>query len=525
MLETVALFVGIIATVALYCRVRFRYADKIPSVGPLHPVLGNYPEFAQKNTFQTFQNLNRIFMTDERLVKVLFGPYPVICVLHADLIAKVLTESTSMEKPYPYRFIRLDGGLTALRYDIWKVHRKVLNPTFNTRILNSFIPIFTDCVGKMIERMYEHDDPTKAVNILEYTSPCTLGMICRTSLGGKVLEREGTKEFIEGLEVILHNVGLRMFNANLHPEIVYRFTRFYRNEMKARKFCYAFTDKIIIEKQAEFDKLKQKNDSNNNSNGLSNGQIDQMNNNNNNENPEEDDELSYKKPQIFIDQLMTIPLPDGKPFSHSEITDHIYTMIAAGNETSATQAAHTALLIAMHPEVQERAVAELKEVMPTADTCYSHEVLKQLVYMERIIKESQRLCPVAAVFGRRTLADLQLDEFVIPKGNIFILNVFALHRRKEFWGEDADKFDPDRFLPENSKNRHPYAYLPFSGGARSCIGNRYAMMSLKTIISEMLRNFKLSTDIKFEDMKFKFKVSMHLASDHRIFLEPRNLYS
>lgn len=77
----------------------------------------------------------------------------------------------------------------------------MLNPTFNTRILNSFIPIFTDCVAKMIESMQEHYQPGKPLNILEFTSPCTLGMICRTSLGGKVLEREGTQQFIEGLEV------------------------------------------------------------------------------------------------------------------------------------------------------------------------------------------------------------------------------------------------------------------------------------------------------------------------------------
>lgn len=115
---------------------------------------------------------------------------------------------------------------------------------------------------------------------------------------------------------ILHNVGLRMFNANLHPNWVYRFTRFYRAEMKARKFCYAFTDKIIHEKQLEFAKLKQRAaESNNNP-----GELMQE---------EEDDMLSYKKPQIFIDQLLTIPLPDGTPFSHDEIQDHIYTMIAA----------------------------------------------------------------------------------------------------------------------------------------------------------------------------------------------------
>ncbi|EDS36715.1 cytochrome P450 [Culex quinquefasciatus] len=508
---TVALIAVVWAGLAIFCKLRFRFADKMPAVEPLVPFFGNGLQFAGKNSYEICQSLTRAFKDNKRIFKLCFGPIAVVCPTHPDLIQKVLCDTASMNKPHVYSFMRVDLGLLSAEYDTWKNHRKVLNPTFNTRILNSFIPIFTDCVAKMIESMQEHYQPGKPLNILEFTSPCTLGMICRTSLGGKVLEREGTQQFIEGLEVILHNVGLRMFNANLHPNWVYRFTRFYRAEMKARKFCYAFTDKIIHEKQLEFAKLKQRAaESNNNP-----GELMQE---------EEDDMLSYKKPQIFIDQLLTIPLPDGTPFSHDEIQDHIYTMIAAGNETSATQAAHTALLLAMHPDIQEKAVAELREVFPTPNTEYSHEVLKQLVYLERIIKESQRLCPVAAVYGRKTLNDLQLDEFVIPKGNLFILNIFALHRRKEFWGEDADQFVPDRFLPENSKNRHPFAYLPFSGGARGCIGSRYAMMSLKTILSEMLRNYKLTTDIRYEDMEFKFKVSMHLAYDHRVFLEPRNLY-
>lgn len=192
--------------------------------------------------------------------------------------------------------------------------------------------------------------------------------------------------------------------------------------------------------------------------------------------------MSYKKPQIFIDQLLTIPLPDGKPFSHKEISDHIYTMIAAGNETSATQAAHTLMYLAMHPEVQERAVKEIKELLPTPESTITSEVMKNMVYMERIIKESQRLAPVAAVYGRKTIADLQLDQFTIPKGNIFVLNIFALHRRKEYWGEDADLFNPDRFLPENSKNRHPFAYLPFSGGNRGCIGEYSGTMKCPRVV-------------------------------------------
>lgn len=515
---TFALIVVYLLALYVYAKIKYRFANKIPSIEPMVPFFGNGLEFAQKNCYKIFVNLKRVFENNKhhRLFKLCFGPIVVLCPTHPDLIQKVMTDTGSMEKPYVYEFLRVDLGLLSAKYDTWKVHRKLLNPTFNTRILNSFIPIFNDCADKMIESIHEHAAPGKVLNILEFTSPCTLAMICRTSLGGKVLEREGTQKFVEGLEIILSNVGLRMFNANLHPDIVYRFTRFYRREMESRKFCYAFTDKIILEKQQELAeaKAKGKQDTNNNASDSGNDNFEE----------EEDDLLSYKKPQIFIDQLLTIPLPDGKPFSHKEISDHIYTMIAAGNETSATQAAHTLMYLAMHPEVQEKAVKEIKELLPTPESKITSEVMKNMVYMERIIKESQRLAPVAAVYGRKTIADLQLDQFTIPKGNIFILNIFALHRRKEYWGEDAELFNPDRFLPENSKNRHPFAYLPFSGGNRGCIGNRYAMMSMKTIVSAILRNFKISTDLEYEKIEFKFKVSMHLSGPHRTFVEPRNLY-
>ena len=96
----------------------------------------------------------------------------------------------------------------------------------------------------------------------------------------------------------------------------------------------------------------------------------------------------------------------------------------------------------MHPEIQDRAAAEICELLAD-DVEYTHETLKQMEYLERVIKESQRLCPVAAVYGRKTIGTIQLDEYVIPKGFILLLNVFALHRQKEFWGPNADKFDPD----------------------------------------------------------------------------------
>ncbi|XP_052866369.1 cytochrome P450 4C1-like [Anopheles cruzii] len=514
---TALLLGGGILALYVYCKLKFRFAERIPCVEPLRPFFGNGLEFAQKNSYEIFKNLDRAFAQNKRIFKLCFGPIPVICPTHPDLIQKIMNDPATMDKPFVYNFMRVDQGLLTAEYDTWRVHRKTLNPTFNTRILNSFIPIFTDCVAKMIGNLRAHAATGKSLNVLEFTSPCTLEMICRTSLGGTVLEREGKQEFVEGLEIILHNVGLRMFNANLYPDFVYKYTRLYKAEMEQRKICYAFTDKVIEEKRAEFEKkLHRRIDGNNNSEAPT---VD-ANGNVVFDDAEEDDLLSYKKPQIFVDQLLTIP-NDGRPFTHQEITDQIYTMIAAGNETSATQAAHACLLLAMHPEIQERAAAEVHDVLAD-DAEYTHDTLKRMVYLERVIKESQRLCPVAAVFGRKAIAPIQLDEFLIPKGFILLLNVFALQRSKEFWGPNADRFDPDNFLPERVRQRHPYAYLPFSGGPRGCIGSRYAMMSLKVMLSQILRNFRVTTDIPYEKLEFKFKVSMHLAFEHSVKLEPRH---
>ncbi|XP_055611140.1 cytochrome P450 4c21-like isoform X1 [Uranotaenia lowii] len=491
-----------------YCRYRFRFADPIPDANlPKVPFFGNGLSFRGVNRLKIYPVLHQAFNTKARLFKITFGPMPIICPNHPDLMQKVMLDPASMDKPYFYDFFGITQGLFGLPYDLWKAHRKVLNPTFNLRILNSFQPIFNDCVNTMMRNIKAHVKPGEPMNILEFTSPCTLSMVTRTSLGGRVLEREGTKEFCEGMESLLHQLGIRMFNANLHPDWVYRYTRIYRAEMKARNFCCAWTDKILEEKKQELAKKKE-----------------DMNNNADSKEENEDNEVSYKKPQIFIDQLLTIPLPDGRPFSDQEILDEIYTMIAAGNETSAVQSAHTILLLAMHPEIQERAVEEILRVFPTPEQNFNQDTLKQLELQERIIKESQRLMPVAFILGRAAQHDIQLDDYVCPKGTIFILNLFEMQRRKEFWGEDAHEFNPDRFLPENSKNRHPYAYAPFSAGPRSCIGSRYAMMSMKTLLTEVLRNYKLTTDIKYDEIQFKFKVSLHLAHPHRVFLEPRNLY-
>lgn len=95
----------------LYCKIKFKFAEKIPCVEPLHPIFGNGLEFAQKNSYEIFKSLTRAYKDNKRIFKLCFGPIPVICPTHPDLIQKIMTEQASMDKPFVYDFMRVDHGL------------------------------------------------------------------------------------------------------------------------------------------------------------------------------------------------------------------------------------------------------------------------------------------------------------------------------------------------------------------------------------------------------------------------------
>uniref|UniRef100_A0A182NRL9 Cytochrome P450 n=1 Tax=Anopheles dirus TaxID=7168 RepID=A0A182NRL9_9DIPT len=494
-----------VVTVSSYWRQRLSWADRIPRALPTaHRWLGNLGDFIGKSPAEVFLALDRHFRSHDRLFTMRFGSQLAIGITHPELVQKVLTHPECQAKPDLYKVVRLPNGLLAAEHDVWKVHRKTLNSTFNARILESFVPIFNDCTQRLVRRLDHYARTGERCNILEYISACTLEMISRTSLGGAVLERTGAEQFIANLEVALKTIGVRIFNVFLHIDFIYQFTELYRNEMRAIGICQQFTRKIIQDKREEIARL-----------------FDQ---NGNNREQQSDDEQQYRKPQIFIDQLMKMPRtdPSARHFSDEEISDHIYTMIVAGNETSATQLAHTCLLLAMHPDVQAKAFAEVSALVFSPDQEITIELMKGLGYVECVLKETMRLMPVAPIVGRQNLAEIVLDGHRIPKGSVFLFHFYALHRRKDVWGATADEFDPDRFLPGAAgEGRHPYSHLPFSGGARGCIGYRYAMMSLKTLLAQILRSYELTTQLRYEDIRYEYQISLNLAFPHAVQLRRR----
>eukprot|EP00002_Diphylleia_rotans_P021875 TRINITY_DN4266_c0_g3_i1.p1 TRINITY_DN4266_c0_g3~~TRINITY_DN4266_c0_g3_i1.p1 ORF type:complete len:334 (-),score=52.33 TRINITY_DN4266_c0_g3_i1:129-1130(-) len=197
-----------------------------------------------------------------------------------------------------------------------------------------------------------------------------------------------------------------------------------------------------------------------------------------------------RAPKDFLDILLTaVDDETGDRLSDREILDEVITFIFAGHDTTATSLQYALFNIMTHPDVEIRVCQEIERVMGDRDVP-SIEDLKQMVFLDCCLKESLRLHTTVPILGRSTDQPLQFGQYNIPKNVEIAILPYAIHRNPQIW-ESPDSFDPDRFAPENFKGRHPFAFVPFSAGPRNCLGQNFAWMEMKLILSMVIRKFHL----------------------------------
>ncbi|XP_068668832.1 cytochrome P450 714C2-like [Aristolochia californica] len=190
-------------------------------------------------------------------------------------------------------------------------------------------------------------------------------------------------------------------------------------------------------------------------------------------------------------QIILNSVRDGhisKRIARSFIIDNCKTVYFAGHETSATTVAWVLLLLAKHPEWQDRVRAEIREVCkglaPDAD------MISKLKVLTMILQETMRLYPVALLTQREARRDMKVGNLEIPKGLNIWIPTMDLHQNPKLWGPDALEFNPERFANGVSGAcKLPLAYIPFGVGPRICLGQHFAMVQLKIVLSVVLSKF------------------------------------
>jgi cytochrome P450 len=168
---------------------------------------------------------------------------------------------------------------------------------------------------------------------------------------------------------------------------------------------------------------------------------------------------------------------DGPP-SPGEIRDQALIFLLAGHTTTTSALTSTLYLLASNPEVQERVT---EEAVSTADDL-------EINLVGAAVREGLRLYPPAHVIGRRAAADVEIDGYTIPAGTDVLVSPWVTHRHSGLWPEPAS-FDPERFL--GSRRLPQYAYFPFGGGGRTCIGRHFALQEVTIMVRELLRRYRL----------------------------------
>ncbi|MBV8771432.1 MAG: cytochrome P450, partial [Deltaproteobacteria bacterium] len=175
----------------------------------------------------------------------------------------------------------------------------------------------------------------------------------------------------------------------------------------------------------------------------------------------------------------------------AELRDNVRMMLGAATETTAVALSWAWYLLAKNPEAERTLRHEVDSVLgarsPTLDD------LTKLTYTRMVINETLRLYPPAHAMSRMAIADDEVCGFSIRAGAPVIMSQWVTHRSPLYW-EEPEKFDPQRFAPERSQGRHDYAYYPFGGGPRMCIGDRFSLMEQTLALAMTAQRFRLRID-------------------------------
>lgn len=453
--------------------------DAIP--GPrAYPLIGTAYLFFGVKRYEIFPLLQRLILDFPEISRSWLGTVGQVELRKARHMDQILNNAKShLEKGWTYDFVRpwLGDGLLTSSGDKWHERRKILTPAFHFSILESFCEVFNEKSKVLVEKVERFADTGETFKLYPFVTRAALDIIAEAAMGTKVHAQDDVdNKYVAAVYESAELIVRRLLKPWLHPDFIYRLSADGKRFQECLHTMHSFTESVIRSRKEARRATKSKSkESLNSSDGY------------------------RKKRHAFLDLLLDQSEKPGQALSDMDIREEVDTFMFEGHDTTTSGITWALFLLGLHPQIQEDVFTEINTIFEGSDRPATVSDLNKMNLLDRVIKESLRLYPPVPIIGRKLSEPVQVDsQYLLPAGCEVSIELFDMHRDPKHF-PDPDRFDPDRFLPENTAGRNPFAYLPFSAGSRNCIGQKFAIYEEKTVISTLLRSYRLRTVGKEED--------------------------
>lgn len=370
-------------------------------------------------------------------------------VFHPDGVRHVLQENhLNYNKDIPdYRILSLVLGKGLLTNDgaSWLQQRRLMQPAFHRDRVAAFGTVMTDTTEIWLERLKAGHvvESSQPLDIPQEMSRLTLSIVCKALFGTDLPDTE-----LERVSRALTSVNHLLAEALYLPGVLSLPTPQRHSLRAARRDLHAVVDAVVRQRR----------------------------------------ESGGQRDDLLAMLLEARDAETGEGMSDSQIRDEVLTLLLAGHETTANTLSWTFYLLAQHPDIAAQLQSEYQDVLKGRSP--QMDDLQQLSLTRMVVEESMRLYPPAWAVGRHALKQDEIGGYTIPQGAYVLVFQYVTQRHPDIW-EQPDVFDPWRFSAERISERPRFAYFPFGGGPRLCIGNQFALIEAQLILATILSRYQV----------------------------------
>lgn len=435
---------------------------------------------------------------------VYVGFTPLLTVYKAEYVEEILSSNKILAKGLQYNLLHswLGTGLLTSSGDKWRSRRRLFTPAFHFKILEDFSATINAQSLILCNKLEKLSQSGANFDVVPKVTLCTLDIICETIMGTSIAAQSNENSpYVAAVNRLGELFLERTMRPFLQIDFVYKLTASGREFHKCLDVVHSFARKVIEERKKELEK--------------------EVNEGTLKLDSSSESEARAKKRRPFLDLLILEHLKNDKYITKEDIREEVDTFMFEGHDTTAMGISWALFLIGHHPQEQQKIHEELDQIFGEDKERYvSFEDLRQMKYLEYAIKEAQRIYPSVPIIARTCEEPFEIDGATLPAGTIVQMSAYFLHRNPQVFPK-PEEFHPERFFPENSKGRHPFAYVPFSAGPRNCIGQKFALAEEKIVIANILRHFTIKSLDQRDKVEIVSEMVLRPRSGLRIKFTPR----